>query len=188
MARANNISYFRPKPEIFRAAYLLHALCVCVGRICPPVGGTASVPGERERPATLIWHYLRWSASLNLNRQRQRTWPGYGNGVEWGMGLFVAGLEARALPKDGAPRPMPGLVLGAAAKTHDLRAKNTRARPQPPGASRRHGGGAEEPAPVPVGVTGHRTQRPPPDHTQPRPAPPWTQGTNGGQYHRLWPL
>jgi hypothetical protein len=34
------------------------------------------------------------------------------------------------------------------------------ARPQPPAASRRYGGGVEEPAPVPVGVTGHRTQRP----------------------------
>jgi hypothetical protein len=34
------------------------------------------------------------------------------------------------------------------------------ARPQPPAGRRRYGGGAEEPAPVPVGVTGHRTQRP----------------------------
>ena len=48
---------------------------------------------------------------------------------------------------------------------------------------------------MPVGVTGHRTQRPtgpgakldPPDHTQPNPAPHcWTQGAqaqgaNGGQ-------
>jgi hypothetical protein len=34
------------------------------------------------------------------------------------------------------------------------------ARPQPPAGSRRHGGGAGEPAPVPVGVTGHQTQRP----------------------------
>jgi hypothetical protein len=52
---------------------------------------------------------------------------------------------------------------------------------------------------VPVGVTGHRTQRPsgpgaksdvgpPPDHTQPIPAPLCAQGVNGGQYFRLWPL
>jgi hypothetical protein len=48
---------------------------------------------------------------------------------------------------------------------------------------------------VPVGATGHRTQRPlgqwasgpgakldPPDHTQPNPAPHGTQGANGAQY------
>jgi hypothetical protein len=34
------------------------------------------------------------------------------------------------------------------------------ARPHPPAGSRRYGGEAEEPAPVPVGVTGHRTKRP----------------------------
>jgi hypothetical protein len=34
------------------------------------------------------------------------------------------------------------------------------ARPHPRAGSRRYGGGAEEPSPVPVGVTGHRTQRP----------------------------
>jgi hypothetical protein len=32
--------------------------------------------------------------------------------------------------------------------------------PQPAAGCRCGGGGAEEPAPVPVGVTGHRTQRP----------------------------
>jgi hypothetical protein len=62
------------------------------------------------------------------------------------------------------------------------------ARPQPPAGSCRYGGGgAEEPAPVPVGVTSHRTPNPaahkldPPEHTQPIPAPPWTQKANGGQ-------
>jgi hypothetical protein len=44
------------------------------------------------------------------------------------------------------------------------------ARPQQPAGSRRYGGGAEEPAPVPVGVTGHRTQRP-------REGPSWTPRT-----------
>jgi hypothetical protein len=34
------------------------------------------------------------------------------------------------------------------------------ARPQPPAGRRRYGGGAAKPAPMPVGVTGHRTQRP----------------------------
>ena len=28
----------------------------------------------------------------------------------------------------------------------------------------------------------------PPDHTQPNPAPHWTQGANGGQYFAPWPL
>jgi hypothetical protein len=28
----------------------------------------------------------------------------------------------------------------------------------------------------------------PPDHIQPSLAPHWTQGANGGQYRRLWPL
>jgi hypothetical protein len=66
------------------------------------------------------------------------------------------------------------------------------ARPQPPAGSRRHGGAQGEPAPVPVGVRGHRPPNPvpsgpgpkldPPEHTQPVLAPPWTQGANGGQY------
>jgi hypothetical protein len=77
------------------------------------------------------------------------------------------------------------------------------ARPQPPAASRRYGGGAEQPAPVPVGVTGHRTQRPrgqvgppgPPQAAQPsssldpggerRPIPPplaqLVRGEGGGR-------
>jgi hypothetical protein len=70
------------------------------------------------------------------------------------------------------------------------------AQPQPSAGSRRYGGGAEEPAPVPVGRSGSPTTEPsspgakldPPDHTQPNPAPHWTQGANGGQYRRLWPL
>jgi hypothetical protein len=52
---------------------------------------------------------------------------------------------------------MPGHVLRAAATAHEPR---TRAASAPGRQPRRHGGGAEEPAPVPVGVTGHRTQRP----------------------------
>jgi hypothetical protein len=58
------------------------------------------------------------------------------------------------------------------------------ARPQPPAGSRRYGGGAEEPAPgVPVGVTGHRTQRPrgqvgPPG---PHPAQPSSSLDPGGE-------
>jgi hypothetical protein len=56
------------------------------------------------------------------------------------------------------------------------------ARPQPPAGSRRYGGGAGEPAPVPVGVTGHRTQRPrgqvgPPG---PHPAQPSSSLNPGG--------
>ena len=61
------------------------------------------------------------------------------------------------------------------------------ARPQPPAGSRRYGGGAEEPAPVPVGVTGHRTQRPrgqvgPPG---PHPAQPSSSLDPGGE---RWPI
>jgi hypothetical protein len=58
------------------------------------------------------------------------------------------------------------------------------ARPQPPAGSRRYGGGAEEPAPVPVGVTGQdRTQRPrgqvgPPG---PHPAQPSSSLNPGGE-------
>jgi hypothetical protein len=56
------------------------------------------------------------------------------------------------------------------------------ARPQPPAVSRRYGGGAEqEPAPVPIGVTGHRTQRPrgqvgPPGPHPAHPSPPLDPG------------
>jgi hypothetical protein len=66
--------------------------------------------------------------------------------------------------------------------------ERARTRP-PPAGSRRYGGGAEEPAPVPVGVTGHQTQNPaaqgpswklgPPDHTQPNPAPHWALDPGG---------
>jgi hypothetical protein len=83
------------------------------------------------------------------------------------------------------------------------------ARPQPPAGSRRYGGGgggAGEPAPVRAGrghwPAEHRTrgtQQPAAaqgpswtprttDHTQPSPAPPWTQGANSGQCRRLSPL
>jgi hypothetical protein len=63
------------------------------------------------------------------------------------------------------------------------------ARPQPPAASLRYGGGAEEPAPVPVGVTGHRTQRPrgqvgPPG---PRPAQPSSSLGPGGERRPIPP-
>jgi hypothetical protein len=59
---------------------------------------------------------------------------------------------------------------------------------QPP--ARRSGRGAS-PVPrcrTPVGATGHRIQSgpgaklDPPEHNQPIPAPPWTQGAYGGQY------
>jgi hypothetical protein len=82
------------------------------------------------------------------------------------------------------------------------------ARHQPPAGSRRHGGGAEEPAPVPVGVTGHRTQRSrgqiaPPgpralDHAQQPAAQPRTQlltphwagpaAGPGGERWPIWPM
>jgi hypothetical protein len=60
-------------------------------------------------------------------------------------------------------------------------------RPQPPAASRRHGGGAEEPAPV--RVTGHRTQRPrgqvgPPG---PHPAQPSSSRNPGGERRPIPP-
>jgi hypothetical protein len=63
------------------------------------------------------------------------------------------------------------------------------ARPQPPAGSRRYGGGAEEPAPVPVGVTGHRTQRPrgqvaPPG---PHPAQPSSSLDPGGERRPISP-
>jgi hypothetical protein len=61
------------------------------------------------------------------------------------------------------------------------------ARPRPPAGSRRYGGGAEEPAPVPVGVAGRRTQRPrgqvgPPG---PHPAQPSSSLDPGGE---RWPI
>jgi hypothetical protein len=119
---------------------------------------------------------------------RHKTWPDYENGQ---VKEALAGLDIRNANNGALPHYRVlylELRLGPMSREH--------ARPQPPAGSRRYGGGVEEPAPVPVGVTGHRTQRPsgqvtkldPLDHTQPRPAPPWTQGANGGQYRRLWPL
>jgi hypothetical protein len=63
------------------------------------------------------------------------------------------------------------------------------ARPHPPAGSRRYGGGAEVPAPVPVGVTGHRTQRPrgqvgPPG---PHPAQPSSSLNPGGERRPIPP-
>jgi hypothetical protein len=56
----------------------------------------------------------------------------------------------------GRYAPCRGMYLGAAAQAHE---PGTRAA-SAPADSRRYGGEAEESAPVPVGVTGHRTQRP----------------------------
>jgi hypothetical protein len=63
------------------------------------------------------------------------------------------------------------------------------ARPQSPAGSRRYGGGAEEPAPAPVGVTSHRTQRPggqvgPPG---PHPAQPSSSLNPGGERRPIPP-
>jgi hypothetical protein len=52
---------------------------------------------------------------------------------------------------------MPNPVLRAAAQAYKPR---TRAASAPPASQRRYGGGAGEPARVPVGVTGHRTKWP----------------------------
>jgi hypothetical protein len=59
-------------------------------------------------------------------------------------------------------------ALGAAGQAHEPR---TRAAPPTPAASRRCGGGGRGPPPVPVGVTGNRTQRPRGASWTPRSAP-----------------
>jgi hypothetical protein len=64
------------------------------------------------------------------------------------------------------------------------------AQPQPSATSRRYGGGAEEPAPMPAGVTGHRSQRPragqvgPPG---PHPAQPSSSLDPGGERRPIPP-
>jgi hypothetical protein len=75
--------------------------------------------------------------------------------------------------------------------------EHARPRPQPPAASRRYGGGAEE-APSTGAGRGHRPPNPaaqgpnwtpdPPDHTQPNPAPHWTQGAGGERGPIICPL
>jgi hypothetical protein len=144
---------------------------------------------------------FRWSASLN----RHRIWPGCKNGLlkEVSAGGLKALCQRAAVT---ARQRMPGLAwLYLELRRRPMGREN--ARPQPPAASRRYGGGTEEPAPVPVGVTGHRPPNPaaqgaakldPPDPgprhppaaqpAQPSQLPHWTQGANGGQYRRLWPL
>ena len=94
----------------------------------------------------------------------------------------VAGLKTLC-QRTGCYSPCRGMYLelrnGPMSREH--------ARPQPPAGSRRYGGGEEEPAPVPVGVTGHRTQRPrgqvgPP---RPHPAQPSSSLDPGGE---RWPI
>ena len=96
----------------------------------------------------------------------------------------MAGLDIRNA-NNGAPPHYRILYL-------ELRSRpmgREHARPQPPAGSRRYGGGAEEPAPVPVGVTGHRTQRPrgqvgPPG---PHPAQPSSSLNPGGERRPIPP-
>jgi hypothetical protein len=91
-----------------------------------------------------------------------------------------------ALPKDAVLQPVPGHVLGAAAKACEPRTRAASAPDrQPP--VRRRGRGAS-----PGAGRGHRPPNPAAqaqepswtprttDHTQPNPAPHWTQGANGG--------
>ncbi len=89
-----------------------------------------------------------------------------------------------------AASPLPNPVLSAAATAYEPRTRAASAPGrQPP--VRRRGRGAS-----PGAGRGHRPPNPaaqgpswpPPDHIQPSPAPHWTQGANGGQYRRLWPL
>jgi hypothetical protein len=80
---------------------------------------------------------------------------------------------------------MPEHVLGAAAQAYE---PGTRAA-SAPGRRRRYGGGADEPAPRPVGVTGHQTQRPrgqvgPPG---PHPAQPRSSLDPGGERRPISP-
>jgi hypothetical protein len=96
----------------------------------------------------------------------------------------VAGLETLC-QRMGCYSPCRGMYL-------ELRPRpvsREHARPQPPAGRRRYGGGAEEPAPVPVGVTGHRTQRPrgqvgPPG---PHPAQPSSSLDPGGERRPIPP-
>jgi hypothetical protein len=92
----------------------------------------------------------------------------------------VAGLDIRNANNGVPSQPLPNPVLGAAATAYEPR---TRAASAPGRGSRRYGGGAEESAPVPVGVTRHRTQRPrgqvgPPGPHTPSPSqlPPGPRG------------
>jgi hypothetical protein len=121
---------------------------------------------------------LRWSASLN----RHKIWPDCENGhvkEGWaGRKTLCQRMRCysayRGMYFELRPRPM--------SREH--------ARPQHPAASRRYGygGGAEKPAPVPVGVTlGHQTQRPRGQvgPTGPHPAQPSSSLDPGGE---RWPI
>jgi hypothetical protein len=161
------------------------------------LGSTAGVPCAGRaisdpRPWFLICDLRCESESASLNRHK--TWPGCGNGLK------NEGEEGR---RGAGPV---GPVCGLDIRNTQYAMRNPQCQ-QWWAASRRYGGGAEEPAPVPVGFTGHRTQRPrgqvgppgPGPGTTPSPQPdpahssslnpePRTQGANGGQYRRLWPL
>jgi hypothetical protein len=136
-------------------------------------GSTAGVPAGRA----IRGPDLSRSASLNRHKICR---PGYKNGLKKGG---WAGLKALC-QRMGRNAPCRGMYL-------ELRPRpmsREHARPQPPAAtSRRYGGGAGESTPVPVGVTGHRTQRPrgqvgPPG---PHPAQPSSSLDPGGE---RWPI
>jgi hypothetical protein len=120
---------------------------------------------------------LRWSASLN----RHKIWPDCENGhvKEACAGLKTLCQRMRCY----------SACRGMYLELWRRPVSRENARPQPPVGSPRYGGGAEELAPVPVGVTGHRTQRPrgqvgPPG---PHPAHPSSSLDPGGERRPISP-
>jgi hypothetical protein len=109
-------------------------------------GSTTGVPEGRS--AALIYAGARQSGCLN----RHKIWPGCENGHV--KEAPFAGLDIRNA-NNGAPPHYRILYL----ELRQRPVSREHARPQPPAGSSRYGGEANEPAPVPVGVTGHRTQR-----------------------------
>jgi hypothetical protein len=98
--------------------------------------------------AQVAWISI-WIWVLNQQQQQQ----------QWGGGAKYESKRWGVAPHAAIPRYAPRLpVLGAAAHAHGpgTRAASAAGRRPPV----RCGGEADEPAPVPVGVTGHRTQRP----------------------------
>jgi hypothetical protein len=107
--------------------------------------------------------------------------------------VLSAGLDIRNA-SNGAPPHYRTLYLELRRRPRSGPMSREHARPQPPAGSRRRGG-AEEPAPVPVGIapatepSSPGAKLEPPEHTQPPPAPPCRAlGASGGQYRGPWLL
>ena len=171
-----SVNGYSPCRPLSHASYDIACSYQDLSRAQAPPVAIGAARGGHHLPHTWVCSLLPAMQTSLYASQVSRT--GYQRACEGSL----SGLDIRNA-NNGAPPHYRILYL-------ELRPRpmsREHARPQPPAGSRRYGGGAEEPAPVPVGVTGHRTQRPrgqvgPPG---PHPAQPSSSLDPGGE---RWPI